>query len=265
MLGNIRMLLGGRPPPPRGYGDGSLNTVSLGYESASLLCNGSVVACCNLSNYNNSSNYRWITSSNLSNVTSETQSGLFLYTALSRGINILRGNTVSDISGLSDYQYKFLDTGGILLTGFQAGISGTNSSIFANTLTGAYTVGTDIGYGNYTTSIYLSSLKYTVNNIEMTLQEMIDAGACKPLVLFTSNGYDGTYYFGNAFNLFGGGQTDSGNYPGLRIFFMLNDGFTLSGISFYASKARGSSNYEDGLRGVAAWKTEDLEFTILEK
>ena len=93
---------------------------------------------------------------------------------------------------------------------------------------------------------------------------MVEQSICKPLVLLSSNATYGDYYFPNALNLYTGGQTSSGSYPQLRVVFMLNKGHTLSGIQYYANKARGSSSYNDGLSGVVAFDIDDLRLTIEE-
>lgn len=239
------------------YGDGSKNIVPLGYEGI-LRCNGKTVMHATASNYNNSTNFRL----NSETAHETTDGQINLDVAARRAIGILCGESQTDISKYTDDQYKFLDGKGILLHNFQAGVSGTNTVNFSQPVTGEYTIFTQIDYWNFTSGIYLSTLKYIVDGSYKTLREMVEQGICKPLVLLSSNATYGDYYFPNALDLYAGGQTSSGNYPQFRVMFMLNKGYTLLCMQYYANKSRGSSSYADGLSGVAAFDTDDLRLTI---
>lgn len=241
------------------YGDGSKNAVSLGYEGI-LRCNGKTVMHATASNYSNSANIRL--NSEKSHETTDGQVNLDV--AARRALGILCGESQTDISKYTDDQYKFLDDKGILLHNFQAGASGTNTVNFSQSIVGEYTIFTQIDYWHFTTGIYLSELKYLVDGSYKTLSEMVEQGICKPLVLLSSNATYGDYYFPNALNLYTGGQTSSGSYPQLRAMFMFNEGHMLSGMQYYANKARDSSSYNDGLSGVAAFDIDDLRLTIEE-
>lgn len=247
-----------KPVEKYNYGDGSLNTVDLGYES-SIRCNGSLVML-NAATYGRSSNCRYYSQTEYPYTNGD---GINLW-AIHRRSRQLYAGSDEDFQALKDEQYKPIGEKYIALLGDKPGVSGTNAYTFLTPIEGEYTISTYIEYGALTTGIYISSLKYTVDGTQMTLKEMVDNGACKPLVLMHSGAVNGNYYFANALNLYTGGQTSSGNYPQFCNIFMLNSGHTLSGISYYANKARGSSSYLDGIRCIFAYDTDIYRLHLAE-
>lgn len=240
------------------YGDGSLNTASLGYENI-LRCNGKTVSY-GLQNYhNNSANYRFKTAQGYSYTSAEIYPDIALWKETER----LKGGSASITDTFPEGSYDFLDNKGTLLYKQTTGLSGTNTFTFLTPVKDEKTIYLWLSYGSYTTGIYISSLKFTVDGQDLTLKQMVDNGICKPLIILSSFTANGNYYFPNALNLYSGGQTDSGNYPDLRVIFMLNEGHTVTGFSYYASTA-GNSTYKDGVNIAMSFDINDLRFTIEE-
>ncbi|MBQ0010201.1 MAG: hypothetical protein KBS76_03760 [Ruminococcus sp.] len=127
--------------------------------------------------------------------------------------------------------------------------SGTNTRAFTVDATNTdMTVGIHIHYGSYTSGISLSDLKITVNGTAYTLQQAVTAGVIRPLVVLYSAD-SGPYYFPSVLNLYSGGQTGTGSFPALRVYFMLAKGNVMTAFSFWASKA--ASGSPDGSEAAA--------------
>ena len=72
-----------------------------------------------------------------------------------------------------------------------------------------------------------------------TLQQMVEANIVKPLVILASCANNGGYYFPNVLNVYSGGSSDSGNYPSLLVYFMLNSGHKITGAKWSMANVGG--------------------------
>jgi len=240
------------------YGDGSKNTVANGYEGL-LYVNGKTASYNLVSSYmSNATNYRINDWGDYSRTSAEK----YIQFAVNRAYTIAKGGSPSDISGLTDSQYKYLDNKGTIHKTFQAGVASTNTATFDTNISGEKTVVTYWEYGSLTTGINIGAIKYCINGTYYTPQQMVSNNIVKPLVLIDSHGVNGSYYYSNFLNIYSGGTSNTGNYPGARIHFMLNSGYTISAVQWYANKARGSTSYNDGLQYVMSFNISDFRYTL---
>lgn len=206
------------------YGDGSLNTVSLGYEGV-LLLNGAPVDHSNGSYY--SGNFRVYGADTTSNSNTLRPLIAALKTSSISRTNVKSGTVTYTLSVDASEQDMTL-----WLCVFGSGM---------------------------TTSAYIGSLKFNVDGAFYTLSEMVSNGFIKPLVVMASSASNGRYYWNNVFNLYTGGQTASGSYAALDLVFMLNKGHKITQFQLYANK-NFNTTYDGWHASMAP--TDDCRLTI---
>lgn len=206
------------------YGDGSLNTVSLGYEGV-LLLNGTPVDHSNGSYY--SGNFR-------------------AYGADTQG----NSNTLRPL-------LEALRTSSVSRTYITSGTVTYTLSVDASEQD--MTLWLCVFGSGMTTSAYIGSLKFNVDGAFYTLSEMVSNGFIKPLVIMASSASNGKYYWNNLFNLYTGGKTASGNYAALDLVFMLNKGHKITQFQLYANK-KFNTTYDGWQASMAP--TRDCRLTI---
>ncbi len=118
--------------------------------------------------------------------------------------------------------------------GYQYIYAGLKEYSFARSFEGEKTVYLYIRAGGGTPFVILEHFKLKVNGTYYTINELIDNNIIKPLVIIDSSNGAGDYYFYNAFNILNGGLMN-GEYPGLKIYFMTNPGYTFTGFQLSSS------------------------------
>lgn len=206
------------------YGDGSLNTVSLGYEGV-LLLNGAPV------DHSNGSYY----SGNFRVYGADTQSNSNTLRPL---LEALRTSSVSR---------TYITSGTVTYT---LSVDASEQDM---------TLWLCVFGSGMTTSAYIGSLKFNVDGAFYTLSEMVANGFIKPLVIMASSASNGKYYWNNLFNLYTGGKTASGNYAALDLVFMLNKGHKITQFQLYANK-KFNTTYDGWQASMAP--TRDCRLTI---
>ena len=187
------------------YGDGSLNTESLGYEGVLKL--NDEVAHYTTASTKYSGNFRISDASNNSNENNIE--------------NIMK--SVATVNTQSS-KTKIL--------------SGTNTySLSVDASEEDVVLFQRFDGGGMTSSVSIGALKYCINDVYYTLEEMVARGFIKPIVIIASNASNGSYYFPNVLNLYSGGNTGTGSYAAALIVFTLNKGHKITGFELYSSKA----------------------------
>ena len=118
--------------------------------------------------------------------------------------------------------------------------SGTHDYTFTG-ISGEKTIYFQVRNGGGSSNITVSGLKFKINGSFYTLEQMVNNGYVKPLVLL---GAMSVYGESTAINLYSGGSEGQGFYPDTFTVFMLNSGYTLSGFRIYQSNA--SVHTQDG-------------------
>ena len=120
--------------------------------------------------------------------------------------------------------------------------SGTNNYSFASEISGEVTVYFQLRNGGGAGSHSSSGLKFKINGSYYTLQQMVNKGYIKKLVLLGGHGLkDQT----SAVNLYSAGSDGGGDWPDDFMIFMLNSGYRLQGFQVWQSKDTNDS-YQDG-------------------
>lgn len=99
------------------------------------------------------------------------------------------------------------------------------------------TIGIVIFGGGWTTDVQIADFYLRINGITYTLQNAVNNGLIKPLVLLTSQSWSSPYIWGNLFNMYTGGATNLSTYPVCNITFMTNGTNSIDGFNLYANKA----------------------------
>ncbi len=188
-------------------GDGSLNTVSGGYND-SILVNGELKTSKGSQSHLDTGNCYNINNLGLSSATNHT--------------DVYSGSTKGRV-------YAGLNTYNLL------------SNVSGNRVVTIYLSG-----GSYTGSNYLSDFKINLNGTNYLLSEAVSSNLIKPIVLILSYKGDTVPRYPTPLNLYTGGSTGNASFANLRITFVVQPGVTLSSFEVYSNIAFSTANNVDG-------------------
>ena len=188
-------------------GDGSLNTVSGGYND-SILVNGALITAKGSQSALDTGNCYNINNLGLSGSTNHTD----VYSGSLKGRVYAGLNTYNLLSEVSGNRVVT-----ILISG-----------------------------GSYTGSNYLSDFRINLNGTNYLLSEAVSNNLIKPIVLMLSYKGDTVPRYPTPLNLYTGKSTGSASFANLRITFVLQPGVTLSSFNLYSNIALSTTASVDG-------------------
>ena len=228
------------------YGDGSLNKVTNGYNNHIKINGIDIETSIVNSNYfagNINNENGWLDAfKNAEHSYNSYETPLF---------NRTTGN----------YGTKQESTDGKVYQSWQSVYAGTNvySNVCCDATKVDKTCRLEIYGASMTGSITIGAIKFDIDDLGLlTLKELVTNEIIEPLVLMWSGATNGSYYFSDLFNIYDGGNT-KGNYPFMRLYFILTKGHKINNLSMYSSTDT-ATTYADGL----AFTAFDNDFFSIE-